>query len=423
VSEQDHHEDREARERDTISLLDLVAVLVRRRWLIVGTTLVAAALVVVFSVLTLALPPDSRWNLMPNVYSSQVKIMLRQNGGSTSISGLGDTGSTLSLLLGGQTTKDTNVVLAEELLKGNALRDAVTEELDFRTRYHLDQAEFPKTAARTRFGESLKVESASDESSNILLLAYEDTDPKFAFQVVGRTAELLEQRFRDLTLEQVRAKKAFVEDRLRAVESELFAAQKALTDFQIQHGIADVSAQLQQQSNLVASLKSEIVKDQLELEGLRRYLPADDPRLVKLQQDIQNRNDFVDELSSGDQQLSGTYIPPSVVPSLLTGYLNLQGELDVQKAVYRTLRQQYEQVKIEEADNSKTFQVIEQAEVPEVKAGPSRSKICVLVTVAAFVLAIFAAFVKEYLARSRQDPVESEKLARIGRMLHRRRKQ
>lgn len=77
-----------------------------------------------------------------------------------------------------------------------------------------------------------------------------------------------------------------------------------------------------------------------------------------------------------------------------------------------------------EADASaKTFQVIERAEVPEVKSGPSRGKISIIVTITVLFLAIVISFIMEYIERVKQDPIESEKLNEIKGIFRRSRRE
>ncbi|MCK4513925.1 MAG: hypothetical protein KAU31_01640, partial [Spirochaetaceae bacterium] len=61
---------------DTISLLDLIAVLARRWRLIFFTTFFAAIGIVLFSIYTLRMPSDSPYNPLPNVYEPESQILL-----------------------------------------------------------------------------------------------------------------------------------------------------------------------------------------------------------------------------------------------------------------------------------------------------------------------------------------------------------
>ncbi|HEC62331.1 MAG TPA: hypothetical protein ENI27_08775 [bacterium] len=403
-------------QEDTISLLDLLSVLVRRRWLIIVTTLIAAVLILTIAVLSLKLPPDSPLNFMPNYYRPVVKVMLRENGQSIRPN-LRSTENTLSFLMGGAVGKDSNLALAEELLTGNTIKDKIIEEFDFLRRYELERSDHPRTTARNIIKEALQIESGDSAASEVINIFYQDTDPVFAARVLSSITGHLEERFRELTLERVWQKKEFIEERLRVVSLEFKDAQNGLAIFQLRYGLLDINPQVTKQIELISQLRLEIIQSKMEIQSLEVYLPPGDARILRLRQEIENKSQFIAELRSGGSELTEEFIPQDLIPELMATYLDLKGEVDVQKAVYTTLRQEYETVKIDEANNSTIFQLLEAAEVPEIKAGPSRSKTCIIVTIAAFFLAVFWAFVKEYFVRVKRDPVEAAKLDEIKAML------
>jgi uncharacterized protein involved in exopolysaccharide biosynthesis len=395
---------------ETISLLDILSVLVRRRWLIVGSSGLAAVLAVAVSVITLVLPPDSPWNPLPNFYRPMVKAMLQDAKDSLS-SRLGSTG-VISGILGGVPVANPNVILAQEILAGNTLRDQIVEEFHFLEKYGLQDTEFPKTEARKAFSEALGASfgETATGSSNILSLSYKNIDREFATRVVARVVEILGQRFKDLTMERVYQKKAFIEGRMAAVEQSLKDAQSDLETFQLDHGVIDIASQTTEQARLLSSLRSDVIRGELEIQTLRTYLSESDPKIVRLRQEIRKKNELIDQLKTGPEERAAEFIPQNLIPSLTNRFAELKAEIGVLEKIYGTLRQEYEAVKIEEADNTQTFQIIEPAEVPEVKAGPFRSKICMYVTAITFALSLLAAFILDYFEKAKKDPVESAKL-------------
>ncbi|NOY08670.1 MAG: hypothetical protein GXP33_07490 [Spirochaetes bacterium] len=203
-------------EEDTISLLDLFAVLVKRRRLIIWSTLIAALFIVSFSILTIKLPPDSRWNYLPNIYKPKVEVLVKagSQSGSAISSILSSSGlSSLAGLLGASTGTNSSAELAQALLKGNTIKDQIAEEFNFKKRYNITK--YPRTTERKIINSALDAEY--DPKSNILEISYKSIDPVFATKVVNRIVELLDKRFKDLTLEKVRQKKKFLEERLDAV--------------------------------------------------------------------------------------------------------------------------------------------------------------------------------------------------------------
>ena len=405
-------------QEDTISLLDLVLVIAKRWKFIFFFTVAAMILLVAFSILTLMVPSDSPFNPLPNKYLPLVKVRLQDSASSNTLSSLLSGNSDLGILssiAGISGAGSQSADLAQALLVGNTLMDQIAAEFDFVGRYNIEK--YPKTTSRETYKESLSVEFES--STGILTIGYLDIDPEFATEVVNRILELLEARFKALTMERIITKRNFLEERLAIVEQEVKKAQNTLVLFQQKHGIVDIEFQAQQQITEMAQLNSEIVSMEMELQALKEYRRADDPQILRLTNEIQLKRSLLEMKKEGFTQFASEDIPSEELPEISAMYLNLTRDLKIQETVYATLRQQYETTKLEEADDSKTFQIIERAEVPERKDQPSRGKICVIGSIAAFFLSIFAAFIMEYLERVRKDPIESQKLVAINQRLPR----
>jgi len=88
----------------------------------------------------------------------------------------------------------------------------------------------------------------------------------------------------------------------------------------------------------------------------------------------------------------------------------LQLELKAQQEIYVQLKAQYEIVKIDMESETPIFQVLERPEVPELKSGPSRGLLCIIVTFAAFFLSVLAAFVLNAIDNIKKDPEAMAKL-------------
>ena len=409
-------------QEDSISLLDLLTVLAKRRGLILGSTVLAAALVVAFSIATVRLPSDSPWNYLPDVYRPTIKVLLRgQSDSSGMISSLISSSALGSLAglagIGGGGNPGAQLAIA--LLEGNDIKDQIAEEFNFTQRYNITI--HPRTTARAIVGGSL--ETKYDANTNMLEISYEETEPAFATDVLTKIVTILEREFSDLSLYRVSTRKRFIEERLRVVGEELGQAQQKLIEFQKRYGVIDMAAEAQERIRLVAQLKGDAIAKEIDLEIRGQYLREDDPQIVRLKNEITKMNQLISELKKGFQEFSGgDTIPYDTINEITPTYLDLKRDLTLQDTIYTMLRQQYETTKLEEADTTETFQVIENAEIPEIKYGPSRSKICIIVTITTFFLAVFLSFVKEYFDRVRLDPAESEKLEALRRMLGRRKR-
>ena len=405
---------------DSLSLLDLVGVLARRWRLITGSTGAGALLIFGYAMLTLYLPTSSRWNLLPDIYRPEATVLLleRDSSGLSALNLALEGAGSLGQLLGGVAGGGSSAALAQELLAGRTIHDRIIDEFDFIARYGF--TDHPRTRARAVAGKSLQYDF--DLESAVLSITYEETDAEFAAEVLERVVELLEQRFHDLTMETVVLKKQHLEERLAVVGADRQAAQDRLVAFHQAYGIIDLQEQSLELAQLLADYKRELLSKEVEMQSLRELLPAADPSVVQLQGQIDIVRQVLDELQTGFRSFSAQTIPQDELPSVAADYLNLRRDMEIQEQIYALLREQYELARIEETDPSRTFQVIEAVEVPEVKHWPSRTLVCVLGTMIAFLLSVLLAFFLEYLVRVRADPVEAAKLAAIREQLRRRRR-
>jgi uncharacterized protein involved in exopolysaccharide biosynthesis len=323
---------------DEISLIDLFAVIWRRRVMIIVITLIAAAGVAVFSVVSLVLPSET--SPLPHEYTP-VAIMLINNasssgGGMASMlasSGLGGLASLAGVSVSAGATFSE---LAIYLIGSNTLLDAVVDEFGLIERYEIEKS--PRTSSRKILKSNLA--AAYDEKSGVFSVSFTDTDPAFAQRVVNYCVAYLQARFDELGLDKSRLEKENLEINIDNAYKEI---------------------------------------QNLELEGHRLEQSVNQGSIANL---------------------------PSI--SLELNRINL--ELNAQRQVYSQLKVQYELLKVSMASESPVFQVLEYAEVPDMKSGPSRGLICVIVTFAAGFFSVFLAFILNAVSNIKKDPEAMAKL-------------
>jgi uncharacterized protein involved in exopolysaccharide biosynthesis len=142
-------------------------------------------------------------------------------------------------------------------------------------------------------------------------------------------------------------------------------------------------------------------KNRLEKKNLEENLENSYNTIVSLQKKISGIETSVSEVSAARS-----------VPSIMLSSSMLKLELEAQQSVYKQLKTQLELTKIQMASETPVFQVIERAEIPDQKSGPSRGKLCIMVTFAAFFLSVFMAFALNALDGIRHDP---DAMAKLGR--------
>jgi uncharacterized protein involved in exopolysaccharide biosynthesis len=142
-------------------------------------------------------------------------------------------------------------------------------------------------------------------------------------------------------------------------------------------------------------------------------LGVDKNKLEKenLEKNIRNTYDEILKRELETRQLEQSVQRGGVnIPSISLDLSRIQLELDAQRQVYTQLKVQYELLKVTMASEKPVFQILEMAEVPDQKSGPSRGMLCVIVTFAAAFFSIFLAFVLNAITNIRKDPEAMAKL-------------
>jgi len=169
---------------DEISLLDLFAVLLHRKALIITLTLIAAVGVIVFSILSLKLPSDT--SPLPNQYTPKALMLINESspsgGGMASMisaSGLGGLAGLAGVSAGSSFSE-----LAVYLVSTNTFRDTVVDEFKLIERSKgLKKSKSPRADSRKVLGKVLTAEY--DDTSGVFSVSFTDIDPDFAQPVVN----------------------------------------------------------------------------------------------------------------------------------------------------------------------------------------------------------------------------------------------
>lgn len=324
---------------DEISLIDLFAVLLKRKKMIITVTVLAMVGAVIFSIISLKLPPEK--SPLPNQYTPYALMLINNSDSSSgslssmfSSSGL----SSLAGLAGVSTNTSSYSSLAVYLAGTNTFLDSIVDKFDLIARYEIKKS--PRAESRKALKKHLTAEY--DEDSGVFSISFSDTDPVFAQSVVNYGADYMENLFTQLGVDKNLVQKKNLEENIDTSYNQIISLEK----------------QIRQKENAVSY----------------GYNPAAASSIV-----------------------------------LDTSMLKL--ELEAQKQVYTQLKSQLEVLKVTMASDTPVFQILEHAEVPDQKSKPSRGKLCIIVTFAAFFLSVFMAFAFNAVENIKKDPEAMAKLS------------
>ncbi len=324
---------------DEISLIDLFAVLLKHKFLIIGLTGLGMLVAVIVSIISLKLPPEK--SFLPNEYTPKAQMLINDEGSSgglssmLSSSGLGGLASLAGVNVGGGGS--SNSALAGYLVQSNSILDSVVDKYNLIERYKIEKS--PRAASRDILKKVLK--SDFDNDTGVFSISFTDTDPEFAREVVNYVVDLVEERFNELGIDKNKLQEANLKENIQHSYDEILSLQK---------------------------------------------------RIQTLEQSVSN------------------VYNPSAAPSIMLDSSLLKLELSAQQQIYSQLKVQYESLKVTMASEQPVFQILEYAEVPDRKSAPSRGKLCIIITFAAFFISVFLAFAINAVQNIKNDSEAMSKL-------------
>jgi len=388
-------------QRDEVDLVTIFGILFRYRWLIIGVTAGVAVGTVIFLVISLLLPPDH--SPLPNRYEPEALVLIHDEDTGGGIgAALAQTG--FAGLAGLQTPTGTGYgELAVRLLRGNTIVDVIVDEFDIVRRYKISR--FLKDNARKEVRERSSVKF--EQNTRTVSIMYEDIDPQFATNVVNRMVELLDQRFSTIGGSRESRKRDMLQEKLADIEREIVRLEEEIQAFQRRYGAIDAQSYAQEHITILAEMRARLISKQIEVETYAKFARMEDPVASRLRAERDQLQQAVDDMERrffGGAGDSDTTLQGGEIPELAVQFGRLERELRVQGKIYEVLTQQYEVARLAAEGEEPIFQVLEMADVPVLKSGPSRSVIAIVATFAAFFLSVMLAFIISSVKKICTDP-------------------
>ena len=375
---------------DEINLLDLLLVLLKRKWLIFWITFLA----IVFSVCySLYLPEKFTATariLPPQQQKSGISSLLSQAGGAFG-------GLASGLLGGGQSSSDVYV----GIMKSRTVADVLINKFDLKK---LWEAEYIDPVYKSLSGIT-KINVSKD--TGIISVSVEEEDPQRAADMANTYISALDQINRTVLVTEGQRKRVFLEERLEKAKKDLINAETGLQAFQEKYNLVSINEQAKASIEGAATLKGEIIAAQTEFEVLKKFGTEKQNEAIMLKSKIEELRKQLAKIESGnpEKDADNFYIPFKELPDLGMRLARLMREAKIQEQVFELLTSQFEMAKIEEAKDMNTIQVLDEAVPPDRKSSPKRSMIVILSTIVGFFIAVFLAFIKEFVFKVKtQDP-------------------
>ena len=302
---------------------------------------------------------------------------------------LGGASGMTSFLGLSETSEDANAVWT--ILNSWELHNMVIDKFDlarhyeFKGKFHADMLkEF-----RKNFGLEMNKEE-------MFSLYYKDTDPKLAVKVIQFMLEKADSSFNAFKTRQARQSREYFQSRLDSCEHALDSLLKDFVNFQVTNNVYEPTVQLEATIKYLSELQAmrEEVNMEMNFEKLDRG--ENSKRYQELSKRMKGMNSALGGTLKGKHSDIGI-MELKKSPQLYSEYLRREAEIRIQEAMYKVLRQQSEQMRMEEAKMLTNLHVLEPPWENDKKISPKRGLLLVFTVFITFFFATLLCNLVEYM--------------------------
>ncbi len=338
--------------------------------------------------------------LAPKWYRSVLTVVpsKTQRGGGLSAMLSGELGG-LAAGLGDAAAGGTDVQRIAAVLQSIAVSDAVIAKFDLKTRY----GEKYQETTRDALWKHCDVKALPKPS--LVQLSCEDKDPRFVQQLLEFFADYGNQVFRRVGVSSASEQVRFLEKRVGELRAQADDTASRMREFQERYQIVDLDSQTKAVVGAMASLNSQRISKQLELEYARTFSSGDEATTRQLESQLsvvdQKLRAMEDERPASPQTSpkassrrasNGMFPAALTVPKLRAEFETLYRDRKVSEATLIFALERLESAKADEARDTSTFLVLDPPALPTRHARPKRLN----AIVAMILLGVTAAGLREW---------------------------
>ena len=248
--------------------------------------------------------------------------------------------------------------------------------------------------------------------------------PQRAADIANTYVEELDKKNTELSIGQARNNRIFLEERLAENKDALSNAEEELRHFQEKYKAISLPEQTAAAIEAAAEVTGEIRILEVQRDVMLATMKPTNPKIVQVQTKIDALQKQLDRMEFGvkgnvepsvsedTNRQREIYVPFSEVPTVGLELARLMRELKIQEVIFELLTQQYEQAKIQEAKDTPTVQVIDEAVKPIKRTKPKRAFFVMFWGAISLFVSIFIVFMGEYVANLKNT--SPDKYAKIA---------
>ena len=296
----------------------------------------------------------------------------------------------------------SNAIFA--ILKSRTMMEYIVNKMGLIQRYESDNLEEAVKSLRNNLSFEHLEEGTISISANVHTSWISNEQGEIvarnlSTEIVNYILSKLDKVNKSLQIDEARYHRLFMEKRYNESVSHLETAEEKLRLFQIKHNTLDLAEQIRAAIRVGAEIKSQILIDEVKLGILNKTYKTDHPEIAKLNMEIAELENQLSELdynASKPANSNNLFPQYSEAPNLEMELLHLKREVEIQSKLYAFLTQQYEESKIQEARDTPTIQILDDASLPIKRFKPKRTIMVIGYSLIAFVLSALYVILIEF---------------------------
>jgi uncharacterized protein involved in exopolysaccharide biosynthesis len=350
-----------------VTLLEVLTLLARRKWLIAKVTGIAVLIGVVTSL------------VLPVRYKAVTKLMPPQQAPSSAsllMNQLTSSGaSSLAAMAGGGLTLRNPNDIYVGLLNSRPIADAIIQRFGLEAIYHSKNM----TDARKTLARNTQIDS---EKGGFIVVSVTDKDKKRVAYMANAYTDQLRILTQSLAVAEASQRRLFYEERLKQAKDALIAAEIGLQQVEQNRGLVQPDAQAKAMIEGLAALRAHVAAKEVELEGLRSYSTDHNPEVELAERELSSLQGEAARLEQRNHSSGFRDMGLADVPGAGLEYLRAEHELKYRQAMFDLLIKQYDAARLDEAKDAAVIQAFEPAIEPDRNSSPQRVLIAMFFTVA-----------------------------------------
>jgi len=386
---------------DAVTLLDLLVVLAGRKRIILSVT---AAFAVGAIIVSLVLSPryTATVTLLPPQQSSSI--------GAALASQLGNMGSVAALAGGSLGLKNPNDMFVA-LFKSRTVEDAMVQRFALMQEYRVKYPSF----ARKIFESRASVDGSGKDG--LIRISVDDRDPRHAADLANGYVDEFRTQSQHLAITEASQRRLFFEQQLEQAKENLANAEETMKRTQQKTGIIQLDSQARALIESATVLRAQINAKEVQIQGMQTYATGENSQVVQAQQELASLRAQLTKLGGSEDSIGELIVTKSRVPEAGLEYIRKLRDVKYNETIFDILARQFEVAKLDEAKQGALVQIVDPAVPPDIKSFPKRSLIVIGATAVGLLIGILVALFQFRLARLRDDPEASGKIAFVKKEL------